>query len=70
LRDLFNLENRLGFTKIAAVGSHYSKHLEGIVETVGLLDILFFDLVVKEPFVDLNPDEASLLNGFILHLFC
>lgn len=39
------------------------------MEAVGFFDVLLLDLVVKEPFVDLNPSEASLLNGFVLHLF-
>lgn len=38
------------------------------MEVVGVFDVLLLDLVVKEPFVYLNPSEASLLNGFVLHL--
>ena len=67
--DLFNSEDRLGFTEITAVSSNNLEHLEGVMEAVGFFDVLLLDLVVKEPFVDLNPSEASLLNGFVLHLF-
>jgi hypothetical protein len=64
------LEDGLGFTKIATVSTDYLKDLERIVESVGLFEVSLFDLVVKEPFVNLNPSESGFFDGLVLHLFC
>ena len=39
------------------------------MKSVSFFKVGFFDLVVKEPFVNLNPSEASFVYSFVFHLF-
>ena len=61
--DLFNLEDRQGFSDFTAITADHTEDLSGVGSLGHVLLGLVSELLVKEPLVDLDPVEAGGLDG-------
>ena len=63
--DLLDLEYRRGFPDLTAIAADNSENLDGlwIAQVQALLSRRVLKLFVEEPLVDLDPGEASGLDG-------
>ena len=61
--DLFDLEDRQGFSDFTAITADHTEDLSGVGSLGHVLLGLVSELLVKEPLVDLDPVEAGYLDG-------
>ena len=61
--DLFNLEDRQGFSDFTAITADHTEDLSGVGSLGHVLLGLVSELLVKEPLVDLYPVKACSLDG-------